>query len=163
MKNSLNNYLQILIENLQKKLITLEQVEELNQKQEEICKSDKIDFEAFDKQVEEKGKLVDQINFLDTGFDSVFERIREELLSNKELYKVQIASMQALIQQVMDAGVSIQASEARNHMLVTAMFQRERDKHKKSYISNSAALRYYQNMNQVNYVDPQLMDKKIGD
>lgn len=159
---NIENYLRILTENLQKKLEVLGQVEVLNEQQAVLCSAVSMDFEAFDGLVEEKGRLIDRINSLDEGFDQVFDRIREELLSHKDLYKKQIAAMQELIKQVTDTSVVIQASEERNRNQVTAMFRRERDKMKQGRAASDVALRYHQSMSKVNYIDPQLMDKKVG-
>lgn len=159
---NIENYLRILTENLQKKLEVLGQVEALNEQQAVLCNAVSMDFEAFDGLVEEKGRLIDRINSLDEGFDQVFDRIREELLSHKDLYKKQIATMQELIKQVTDTSVVVQASEERNRNQVTAMFRRERDKMKQGRAASDVALRYHQSMSKVNYIDPQLMDKKVG-
>mgnify|MGYP000238331230 FL=1 len=55
-------YLQILIESLEKKIIVLDQIIELDKKQAEISAHQPMDMEAYDEVVEEKDKLVDEIN-----------------------------------------------------------------------------------------------------
>ena len=44
----------------------------------------------FDEVVEAKSRLIDQLNNLDSGFEKLFERTKEELNGHKEDYKEQI-------------------------------------------------------------------------
>ena len=156
----IENYLQVLEESLLKKMGVLDRIEEANRRQERILKDDSVPEEEFDQSIEEKGVLIDELNKLDEGFETLYENIKEQLLAGKERYKVQIASIQKLIAQVTEKSVSIQAQEARNKVLAESFFSERKQELQKGRKSSKAALDYYRNMNQSQVVMPQFMDKK---
>ena len=106
-------YIEILLESLQKKKTLLEAIQEENQKQEAAVKADG-GLEAFDKTVKKKGRLIRELNGLDDGFETVYARIKEELVQNPTAYRNEIAQMQRLIAEITELSVSVQASEQRN-------------------------------------------------
>ena len=82
----MDTYLQMLKESLDKKIEILNQILQYEEQQQEMVKQENFDYEAFDKSVNEKVVLVDQIEALDDGFEKVYDRIRSELLLNKDKY-----------------------------------------------------------------------------
>ena len=155
-----NTYVDIMLQSLKKKLQVLEEIKRLNVLQKELLEDDRADADEFDKTVEDKGKLIEQLEQLDSGFDKLFERVREELQEHKEDYKPQIAGMQEAIRKITDLSMELQAQEAKNKDLMTRKFVSVRQKAKIVRTNTKAASQYYQNMMQLNYVDPQFMDKK---
>lgn len=156
----MNNYLQLLEESLKKKLDVLSRIEMCNKKQEEILKSSQVVMEEFDSSIDEKGILIDEINVLNDGFEQLYERVREQLIVNKEQYKSQIRVLQKLITEVTDKSTIIQAQELRNKKLVENYFAEERQALRHSRQGSKAALDYYKNMSRSNIVTPQVMDQK---
>lgn len=156
----IENYLQVLEESLHKKMDVLRKIEEVNVRQEQILKSEMVLDDEFDKSITDKGVLIEQLKKLDEGFESLYERIKEQLSVGKERYKVQIAALQKLITEVTEKGVSIQAQEARNKILVEQFFAQRKQELQKGRRSSKIALDYYRNMNQTQVVMPQFMDKK---
>lgn len=156
----IENYLQVLEESLYKKINVLCRIEDLNQTQEKLLKEDDISAEEFDKTIDSKGELIDELNKLDEGFDKLYGNISEQLMSGKEKYKVQIAKLQTLISEVMDKSVSIQAQEARNKKLADNFFANSRKELKQGKRSSKVAMDYYRNMNQAQVSSPQFMDQK---
>ena len=61
----MENYLNILAESLDKKIKLLEKIQDYNKCQEEAFSSSKIKLEDFDRAIEEKGNLIEEINRLD--------------------------------------------------------------------------------------------------
>ena len=155
-----NTYIDIMIQSLEKKIQVLEKIKKQNLLQKEILEDEKSEADAFDKTVEEKAALIEQMTQLDSGFDKLFERVKEELNTNKEAHVEKIKTMQALIRQVTDLSMEIQAQEARNKDLMTRKFVYVRETAKAVRTNTKAASQYYQNMMQLNYVDPQFMDNK---
>lgn len=153
-------YLDILEESLQKKTQVLDEIIQKNREQKAILDADPFDMDAFDANTDAKGELIDRLNLLDEGFDTVYERVKEELESNKEAHAGQIRRLQALIQGITDRSVSIQAEEVRNKSLVEAKFQKEREKIQLGKSSMKVAKQYYASMNKTSVVDPQFMDNK---
>lgn len=156
----IENYLQVLEESLYKKLSVLCRIEDLNQAQEKLLKEDDISAEEFDKTIDSKGELIDELNKLDEGFDKLYGNISEQLMSGKERYKEHIAKLQTLISEVMDKSVSIQAQEARNKKLADKFFSKSRKELKQGKRSSKVAMDYYRNMNQSQVTSPQFMDQK---
>ena len=153
-------YLQIMIESLEKKIVVLDQIMELNTRQAEISAHQPMDMEAYDKTMEEKGKLIDEINKLDDGFTSTYELVKDEVQKNPEGYRTKVLEMQELIRVAVEKGVTIEAQEKRNRSALETVFRMKRQEIKQLKVSNTAALKYYKSMSRINEVDPQLMDKK---
>lgn len=153
------NYLQIMIDSLKKKKDILIKIVSLNEKQNEILSKEELNQDAFENNMHEKGECIDELEKLDEGFQSVFDRIKEELSNNKQLYSDEIATMKKLIKEVTELGAKVEVQETRNKVKVEAMFRRERQEHKEAKRSASMAKSYYQNMSRVSD-EPQFMDTK---
>lgn len=156
----IGNYLQVLEESLRKKLEVLGKVEELCIRQEKLLKEEPMPEEEFDASIEEKGRLIEELNRLDQGFESLYGHIREELPAQKESYKAQIASLQRLIKDATDRSVSIQALERRNKVLLDGYFSARKKEIQRGRKSSRAAINYYRSMSDSKIVQPQFMDKK---
>lgn len=156
----MNNYLQILQDSLEKKLRLLVQVEEKSLAQSEMIKSGDVNLELVDLNMDEKARLIDEILLMDSGFESVYEKIREQLLGNKEQYKQQIRMLQNLIEQITQKSSSIQVIEARNKAQMEIVFSNQKKEVRSRKNAMIVARDYYQNMNKVKHVTPQFMDHK---
>lgn len=152
--------LQILQDSLEKKIDLLGTIEEKSKEQEIIIKKENFTFQEMDENMEEKSKLIEQLSLLDNGFETLYERIRKELLENKEQYRIQIEEIQNLIVEVTARGASIEAIEARNKAAIEAYFSREKKELQKRKNVSSVARSYYQTAKQMNNVVPQFLDTK---
>lgn len=156
----MENYLDILEESLQKKLKVLEEIAVYNQKQEQLLRKESISLGELDENMKQKDELIRKVTALDEGFETLYERIKEQLLDNKDDYKEQIRKLQQLISQVTEKGVSIQAQESRNKKLIEDYFKKERGQLRQNRQSSKAAYNYYKSVNNTNVVMPQMMDQK---
>ena len=156
----MENYLKILEDSLQEKISVLEEISQYNQEQEELLKKQDVSLEELDDNMSKKDELIEKLTGLDQGFESLYERIKEQLLGGKDAYKVQIKKLQDLISQVTEQSVSIQAQEARNKKLVEKYFSEERIQLKHDRQTSKAAYNYYKNMSNTNVMPPQYMDQK---
>ena len=154
------SYLNILQDSLIKKLELLEQIEKKSLEQSEMIKVTNVDLELVDANMDEKAKLIDEIFKLDAGFESIYEKVREQLLANKEQFKVQIHNLQGLISKVTEKSTSIQAIEGRNKAQMDIVFATQKKEVQNRRNAMSVARDYYQNMNKVKHVSPQFMDHK---
>ena len=102
----LNSYLSILEDSLKKKLAVLEQIDEVSDVQTALLKEETFDLERFDATVNEKDAFIKQLSELDDGFETLYEKVREELLKDRRQYEQQIGRMQKLIGQITDKSVS---------------------------------------------------------
>ena len=152
--------LQILQDSLEKKIDLLGAIEEKSKEQEAIIKKESFTFQEMDENMEEKSKLIEQLSVLDNGFETLYEKIRKELLENKEQYRVQIEEIQNLIVEVTARGASIEAIEARNKAAIEAYFSREKKELQKRKNVSSVARSYYQTAKQMNTIAPQFLDTK---
>ena len=156
----MDNYLDILEESLQKKLKVLEEITVYNQEQEQLLKKEKVSLEELDKNMEQKDELIVKLSGIDEGFETLYERIKEQLLANKDAYREQISKLQQMISQITEKSVSIQAQEARNKKLIEDYFRNERNQIRQNRQSSRAAYNYYKSVNNTNVVMPQMMDQK---
>ena len=154
------NYIIILTESLEKKLQVLDKISTENLSQRELLKSEDFDMEAFETSVDRKSELIEQISFLDEGFETMYERVREALNTKKQSYQEEIATLKKLISAVTEKSVIIQKQEQENRVLAEAQFSREKKKVQQIKNSRQVTSQYYKNMAKLNYVEPQFMHKK---
>lgn len=155
-----NKYVIILIESLQKKIKVLDAIIEKNKEQKEIIKVEMMDADQFEMNIQEKAKLIDELNLLDEGFESIYNRVKVELTERKDLYQKEIKTLQGLIGEITAKVMEIQAQEERNKSTIIQQFGKMRTKIKKSKASKNAALNYYNSMNKLTISDPQFLDRK---
>lgn len=155
-----NTYVKIMLQSLEKKEKILDNIILLNQRQRDGLEDPLFSSDEFDEIVEGKSKLIDQLLQLDSGFEKIFERMKEELEVKREAYADEIKSMQALIKSITDKSVQIQAQEARNKNLMIQKFESIKQQAKSVRVGGKALEQYRQNMTGVNLVDPQFMDNK---
>ena len=155
-----STYVDIMIQSLKKKIQVLEEIKKINITQRQLLEDDKSDADAFDRTVEDKSRLIKQMTQLDSGFDKLFDRVKDELNTKKEVYADRIKTMQNLIRQITDLSMELQAQESRNKDLMTRKFVSIRERAKVVRTNQRAANQYYQNMMQLNIIEPQFMDNK---
>ena len=145
-----NEYMQMLADSMVKKAELLTQLIDKTNTQKEVVSAPEVDWDAFDNIVEEKGNLIEELAKLDDGFETLYERIKEELSVNKAAYKTEIAAMQVMIKEVTDKSTELHAMEHRNKSLIE----------QQSKMGSKGAMEYYQRMNNLKNMDSHLMDKK---
>ena len=111
---SMYSLLQILQDSLRKKLEILKAVEAKSKEQSQLLADEDVSLSILDRNMDEKAELIEEISKLDSGFEAMYDSIRQELMANKEAYKEQIKIIQKYISAIMDTSVSIEAIEARN-------------------------------------------------
>lgn len=153
-------YLTALQESLHKKNKLLDEIISISNQQSKLLTVTPVSFEEFDQCVNDKDICIEQLNKLDEGFELLYDRVSEELKTNKEKYKPWIAKTQELISQIVEKSVAVQAIEKRNKQAVEAAFRNEREAIGKGKRSAQTAMNYYRNMSGGNVVSPQFMDQK---
>lgn len=154
------NYLQILLESLEKKQEVLDEIKSLNERQAGMLMEEVVDKEAFDRSMDEKQLLIDQLNRLDEGFEKTYELVKDEVQKNKEPYIPLLKQLKETVNLVVEQGVSVQAQEERLKQKLSAMFRKEYAGIHQKRMSAKISEGYYQNMRMINNVDPQLMDRR---
>ena len=153
-------YLTILMESLQKKIRILDQIILADQEQREALEDPNLDPDDFDRIVEKKAEFIDQLEQLDAGFEEVFARVKEELDGNRAAYTEEIQKMKDLISMITERSMKIQVQEQRNKELAGMQFSKARKKIRQVKAGNKAATQYYKNMQQMDAIPPQFLDKK---
>ena len=155
-----NNYVEMMLKSLQRKIAAMDVILEECEKQSVIIEEQEIDWKQFDDCVDQKQQQIDELARLDEGFADLYEHVKVEFQEHKDLYRSEIKQMQHMIKQITDKSVRIQTEEERNRKAVETGLMRTRRDIKASKASVKAASDYYKVMSKVNYVDPQFMDRK---
>lgn len=155
-----NDYIGILLQSLRKKKQVLAAIILANQEQKDALEDPNLDPDDFDKIVENKSELIEQLEGLDEGFEQVYSRVREELQEHKDSYRQEIKQMQELIRELTDKSTVIQAQEKRNKDLMTTKFNAVKKQVREIRSSQKVVNQYYKNMMKTNYIDPQFTDSK---
>ena len=156
----MEQYLNSLMEGLKAKENMLDELTALTEKQQAIVSEDKIDWDAFDAIVDEKSDIIEKLNQNDEGFTAVFDRIKDELKSQMAKYSSYVEQIKSGIANVTNKSTSLMALEQRTKTKVENAFKRQKKEYNNSKTSSRVATNYYNAMNKMNFVDPQLMDSK---
>lgn len=156
----IENYLGILEESLQKKLEILDAIGKYNNDQEQLLKKENISLDELDANMDQKDSLIQKLSGLDDGFETLYERIKDQLGGNKDSYREQIKRLQELISLTMEKSISIQVQEARNKKLIEGYFSEEKGQLRQGKKASKAAYGYYKSMSNNSIVSPQFLDQK---
>lgn len=153
-------YIDIMIRSLERKETVLDDIIKTNEKQHEVLRDAQGTPDDFDETVERKSALIEELEQLDTGFEKLFEHVKEEVNANHDRYAQQIREMQLHIKRITDKSVKIQAQEARNKELMIQKFSRVKEQAKQIRANSNMVSQYYKNMSKLNIVEPQFLDDK---
>ncbi|WP_027218213.1 hypothetical protein [Butyrivibrio fibrisolvens] len=153
--------LNILEESLVKKISIMKKIEAENEKQEDLLENfDEVDIEAFDSLLDVKGNYIEELLQIENDFETLFDRVKEEVGRDKDLYTVQIDKINQLLQEINTLSVSIKASEHKNKKLAEKFFSKARQDLLHSKQTSGAAFNYYRTMNNFKDIPPQFLDSK---
>ncbi len=158
---NINVYITVLHDSLSRKVDVVKEILKYTKEQNVILSSDDVDIDRFDDIISEKDILIKKLEELDRGFDSTFDRVKDELKNNKEIYKSQILEMQNYIRVITDLSVEIESLEQSNKDMFADFLRGERKEIKKFNINNKIAASYNSNMpNQHQDWQSYFLDKK---
>lgn len=153
-------YVVALKESLEKKLKVLEEIYRISKLQTDVINKQPMDYEAFDRLVDDKDICLEKLEKLDEGFELVYTRVSEELKTNKSEYSELILAMQETITKITDKSTAISALEERNRQGLSNVFNKERKELSDGKRSVNVAMNYYKNMTGLNVDSSQYMDRK---
>ncbi|KAB1434326.1 flagellar export chaperone FlgN [Candidatus Galacturonibacter soehngenii] len=154
------NYINIMKDSLQKKIIVLDKIMDVNRKQAEIIKDIKTNMADYEKTLDEKQVLIDELNLLDDGFQALYSRVEQEISVHKNEHAEEIKEMQKCIALITDKSVEIQEVEEKNRQIISQQFSLFKQEVKKFKQNKRAAGQYYDTMQKTNYISPQFLDQK---
>ncbi len=153
-------YIAVLIQSLEKKRGILDRIIEKNKEQRTLFLDEASDPDRLEENMQEKSRLVDQLNGLDDGFQQVYDRIKPLLQQQKDSLKEEIISMKGLIKEITEKSATIQAQEQRNRDLAVKRFSAVKGNIRQVRTSSKVATQYYKNMSAAHVMDSKFMDKK---
>ena len=154
------NYIKIMIDSLQKKVTILDKIIEVNEKQAGIITNIKKNMADYEASLDEKQLLIDELNLLDEGFQTLYNRIQKEIVNNADLHKNEIKEMQRYISLITEKSVEIQTKEEKNRQVISQQFSSFRQEVNRFKQNKKATSQYYNTMQKTNYILPQFLDKK---
>ena len=153
--------LDMLEESLRKKIELMTEIEAENERQKEVLANpENVNDDLFDATVDKKGELIDKLVAIDDGFQTLFDRVKEEVGANRDKFADQIRRMQTLIEEITAKSASIEAAERRNKKLAEKYFDTARQQMNTSKQTSAVAFNYYRTMNNFKDIPPQFLDKK---
>lgn len=153
-------YVNIMRESLERKRKYLAEILTLTNEQSMIAATEKFDDERFSEIVEKKDVLIDNINEIDKGFSSVYDRVRIEIQQDPATYRDELLAIQNLIRTCVDLGMQIEAVEERNRAVMEQVFSVKFQGVRQVKQSKTVANKYYKSMANGMVNDSLLYDKK---
>ena len=153
-------YMSMLIDSQEKKLALLEKAIELDREQEEIITGAEPDMGALNANINAKGALIDELDRLDDGFESLYAKVREDFIENKDSHKEEIRTLQGLIRQITEKIAEVEALEARSKVNFENFMKQRRTTIKDNKNAVKAANIYAVNMRKMNKIDSVFVDNK---
>ncbi len=144
-----DDYIQIMIESLKKKSELLDRIILSNEEQHECVAGktyDEVNWDSFNLIVEQKQASIDRIVKMDDGFQSLYDRVKEQLNENRDRYADSIKEIQTLIVQITDKGAKITTGEERNRKIIEKLFGSRKKEIKRTRNSMKVASSYAQTM-----------------
>lgn len=154
------NYIQILRESLEKKERILHNLLDMTRQQEEYLAGSEFELDVFEEMLDVKNGMIEELNSVDDGFETVYERIREYLQSHQKELAAPIREMQNRVREITSLSVSLQALEERNRKKLEGVFASKQQEIKKFRQSSQMVNNYYQTMSGAGSYQPSFLDKK---
>lgn len=153
-------YVDILKSSLVRKKDYLSEILELTLAQGKLVREDDFDEEAFEDILDKKEILIQNVNEIDKGFTSVYDRVRDEIIEHKDGFREELSGIQKLIRQCVDLGMKIEAEEERNRNSLELAFSTKFKGIRQLKQSKSVANKYYRAMSNGMVNDSMLYDTK---
>ena len=153
-------YIQLLEDTLNKKLQVLRILLDMTNQQESIIASETFNEDEFLQTISSKDEQIQILLKVDAGFEQLYESVKEELVTGKEKYVVEITAIKELITMITDLSVKLQAMETRNKSKLQTVLAKKRKEIKGSRVSNQMATNYYKTMANQHEIPSFFYDKK---
>ena len=136
------NYVDIMLQSLKKKVTVLNQIIELNRQQKILLDDPNLPPESLEQNLSDKDQMIRKLNEL----DELYNRVKDELQAQRAQYVSQISQMQDLIKEITEKSAMIQTQELRNKEKAMQKFSGIREQVKGVRNSQKVVKQYYQNM-----------------
>ncbi len=153
-------YITILMDILEKKAEILDGLLDRTARQDVCLGSQLPDMDEFEILVDQKEELIEELNRLDTGFERIYDNVKEDLDINRNHYQKEIEKLQELIKSLLDKGMKLQVQEKKNKLKLELYFSKSKKEVRVFKQSNRSAASYYNNMNSESSGRSYFLDKK---
>lgn len=140
------NYVQILMNTLEKQKQVLQQILTLTKEQSRIASQESFDENALEDTLNKKEILIARLNELDDGFASIYGRVRREVIEHQVEYAKELEKMQNLIRECTDIGNELKVLEQRNKDRLINCFAGKQKEYGARQTAANVASRYHQTM-----------------
>ena len=155
------NYIDIMLQSLKKKVTVLNQIIELNRQQKILLDDPNLPPESLEQNLSDKDQMIRKLNELDEGFEELYNRVKDELQAQRAQYVSQISQMQDLIKEITEKSAMIQTQELRNKEKAMQKFSGIREQVKGVRNSQKVVKQYSQNMMKQNsYTGASVVDNR---
>lgn len=152
--------LDALKEGLVKKSSLLDDIMDATELQSDALALSPADMDMFDRQVEKKEKYLEELIKLDTGFDAVYNKAKDDIALNRLKYEPQLKELQKLIADITDKSVKLRAREQNNRQAFEMYVSSKRKEIKNFKLSSRTVSNYYKSMADRPQGQSYFMDKK---
>ena len=153
-------YINILMDILEKKAEILDGLLDRTARQDVCLGTQLPDMDEFAILVDQKEELIEELNRLDTGFERIYDNVKEDLDLNRNHYQKEIEKLQELIKNLLDKGMKLQVQEKKNKLKLELYFSKSKKEVRVFKQSNRSAASYYNNMNSESSGRSYFLDKK---
>ena len=154
-------YIKMMRESLVNKVELLKQLQGLNLEQKEILDDYESSPDDLDNNMDKKAAIIERLDKMDEGFQSLYDKVKEELDKSRGEYADDIKNMQELIKEITDLSTDVQAKELQNKELAKVRFSHVRTQIRESKHGQKAVASYYASMmNNTGYEGSQFWDQK---
>ena len=157
-------YLAILTDSLIKKNTILDRVSEICSGHEKCICGEELDIDEYNRLMEEKGRLVGDLELLDDGFTALYERVSPVLREDPASYADSIREIQSLVSEISGKTALIQAAEIRIHSRLERLAQSAGNARPTFKNASDVAGQYYKTMQKSHVTQAVFVDnmKKHG-
>jgi len=139
-------YLNIMIDTLKKKETLLSKLKATTLNQAVILEKDDFDADNFDRTIDEKQSMIDELLKFDEGFMELYNKVKDTLMSDGKDYAAEIEQVKAYIKKQTDLSVELQALEEKNRVKLSVHLSKGRQKGKDFRTSSRTVAAYYKTM-----------------
>lgn len=150
----------VLENTMEKKEQCLDELLQLTKEQEFVLLGEKFSMEAFTALMDKKQPFIDKIAEFDSGFESVFAKMKPAMEGYKKEYEPRIRGLQAKIKSVLGKGAALCTLEENNKGRLEFCLRDKKQEIKNFKRSNQTVSSYYKNMAGTVSEQSFFMDKK---
>lgn len=144
MGESVSTYVDVMITSLKKKVILLEKIENTVLEQEKELQKPKPDLDVLNDIEDRLAEYVVELEKAEDGFTSIYQRVKEAIGDQKEVYKTEIQEMQSYIREITNQTVKIQAQQVRNQQRMKIFFDTKKREIRQFHSGKRSVAQYSQ-------------------